>query len=294
MDLQTANYINVNGRLLDLRVPRVMGILNLTPDSFYAGSRVQDGEAIVRRAEQIVQEGGDIIDVGACSTRPGSSAVSPQEERMRLRAGLALVRRALPDAVISVDTFRADVARMCVEEFGVAIVNDIAGGGLDAGMFRTVAGLHVPYVLTHMKGTPQDMQRAPHYDDLQREVCLYFASRVQALRDAGAHDIILDPGFGFGKTLAHNYRLLAGLEDFRIFGLPLLAGVSRKSMVYGLLGGTPDDALNGTTVLHTICLLKGVNILRVHDVHAAVEAVRVVQAMREQSPSAVAGGDANH
>ena len=294
MDLQTANYINVNGKLLDLRVPRVMGILNLTPDSFYAGSRVQAGEAVARRAEQIVQEGGDIIDVGACSTRPGAAAVSPQEERARLRAGLAAVRRAVPDAVLSVDTFRADVARMCVEEFGVAIINDISGGGLDAGMFRTVADLHVPYVLMHMKGTPQDMQRAPHYDDLQREVFLYFASRVQALRDLGAHDIILDPGFGFGKTLAHNYRLLSCLEDFRIFGLPLLAGVSRKSMVYGLLGGTPDDALNGTTALHTICLLKGVNILRVHDVRAAVEAVRVVQAMQEQSPSAVVDDGISH
>ncbi len=294
MDLQTANYINVNGKLLDLRVPRVMGILNLTPDSFYAGSRVQAGEAVARRAEQIVQEGGDIIDVGACSSRPGAAAVSPQEERARLRAGLTAVRRAVPDAVLSVDTFRADVARMCVEEFGVAIINDISGGGLDAGMFRTVADLHVPYVLMHMKGTPQDMQRAPHYDDLQREVFLYFASRVQALRDLGAHDIILDPGFGFGKTLAHNYRLLSCLEDLRIFGLPLLAGVSRKSMVYGLLGGTPDDALNGTTALHTICLLKGVNILRVHDVRAAVEAVRVVQAMQEQSPSAVVDDGISH
>lgn len=274
-------YINVNGRLLDLSTPRVMGILNVTPDSFYAGSRMQTDDEIVRRTEQIVAEGADMIDIGAYSSRPGAADVTLQEEIQRLRRGLSLVRRVLPDAVISVDTFRADVARMCVEEYGVAIINDIAGGAMDADMFPTVAQLGVPYVMMHMQGTPQDMQVQPHYDNLLREVFLYFAERIQRLRDLGAKDIILDPGFGFGKTLQHNYELLAHLDEFHEFGLPLLVGVSRKSMIYRLLDITPDEALNGTTVLNTLCLVKGAHILRVHDVRQAVETVRIFNA--EQS-----------
>ena len=279
--MQGTTYINVNGSLLDLSVPRVMGILNVTPDSFYAASRMQTEEQIARRVEQIRDEGAEIIDIGAYSSRPGAADVPPAEEMERLRQGLGIVRRVWPQAIVSVDTFRADVARMCVEEYGVAIVNDISGGEMDDRMFPTIAQLHVPYVLMHMQGTPQDMQKAPRYGSVVEEVMQYFAKRVQQLRDLGVADIVLDPGFGFGKTLLHNYELLAHLDDFRLFGLPLLVGVSRKSMVYRLLGTTPAEALNGTTVLHTICLMKGANILRVHDVRQAVEARKIITTMNE-------------
>ena len=280
MEILSSKYINVNGSLLDLSVPCVMGILNITPDSFYAGSRMQTEAEITARAQQILDEGAGIIDIGAYSSRPNAENVSPHEEMGRLRMGLEILRRTQPGAVISVDTFRADVARMCVEEYGVAIINDIAAGEMDADMFRTVAELNVPYIMMHMQGTPQNMQQHPHYDNLLKEVFLYFAQKVQQLRDMGMKDIILDPGFGFGKTVEHNYELLAHLEEFRIFELPLLVGVSRKSMIYRLLGNTPQDALNGTTVLDTICLLKGADILRVHDVREAVETVKIVEAMR--------------
>ena len=280
MEITTARYINVNGSLLDLSQPRVMGILNVTPDSFYAGSRTQTEAEIVRRVKQIVSEGAAIIDIGAYSSRPNADNVSAREEMERLRMGLKILFEIQPDAVVSVDTFRADVARMCVEEYGVAIINDIAAGEMDADMFHTVAALNVPYIMMHMQGTPQSMQQHPHYDNLLEEVLLYFARKVQQLRDLGVKDIILDPGFGFGKTMEHNYELLSHLEEFRIFELPLLVGVSRKSMIYRLLDITPQEALNGTTVLDTICLLKGADILRVHDVKEAVETVRIVQAMR--------------
>ncbi len=280
MEITTARYINVNGSLLDLSQPRVMGILNVTPDSFYAGSRTQTEAEIVRRVRQIVSEGAAIIDIGAYSSRPNADNVSAREEMERLRMGLKILFEIQPDAVVSVDTFRADVARMCVEEYGVAIINDIAAGEMDTDMFHTVAALNVPYIMMHMQGTPQSMQQHPHYDNLLKEVFLYFARKVQQLRDLGVKDIILDPGFGFGKTMEHNYELLSHLEEFRIFELPLLVGVSRKSMIYRLLDITPQEALNGTTVLDTICLLKGADILRVHDVKEAVETVRIVQAMR--------------
>lgn len=283
MEITTARYINVNGSLLDLSQPRVMGILNVTPDSFYAGSRTQTEAEIVRRVKQIVSEGAAILDIGAYSSRPNADNVSAREEMERLRMGLKILFEIQPDAVVSVDTFRADVARMCVEEYGVAIINDIAAGEMDADMFHTVAALNVPYIMMHMQGTPQSMQQHPHYDNLLEEVLLYFARKVQQLRDLGVKDIILDPGFGFGKTIEHNYELLSHLEDFRIFELPLLVGVSRKSMIYRLLDITPQEALNGTTVLDTICLLKGADILRVHDVKEAVETVRIVQAMRNNS-----------
>lgn len=283
MEITTARYINVNGSLLDLSQPRVMGILNVTPDSFYAGSRTQTEAEIVRRMKQIVSEGAAIIDIGAYSSRPNADNVSAREEMERLRMGLKILFEIQPDAVVSVDTFRADVARMCVEEYGVAIINDIAAGEMDADMFHTVAALNVSYIMMHMQGTPQSMQQHPHYDNLLEEVLLYFARKVQQLRDLGVKDIILDPGFGFGKTIEHNYELLSHLEDFRIFELPLLVGVSRKSMIYRLLDITPQEALNGTTVLDTICLLKGADILRVHDVKEAVETVRIVQAMRNNS-----------
>ena len=283
MEITTARYINVNGSLLDLSQPRVMGILNVTPDSFYAGSRTQTEAEIVRRVKQIVSEGAAIIDIGAYSSRSNADNVSAREEMERLRMGLKILFEIQPDAVVSVDTFRADVARMCVEEYGVAIINDIAAGEMDANMFHTVAALNVPYIMMHMQGTPQSMQQHPHYDNLLKEVFLYFARKVQQVRDLGVKDIILDPGFGFGKTMEHNYELLSHLEEFRIFELPLLVGVSRKSMIYRLLDITPQEALNGTTVLDTICLLKGADILRVHDVKEAVETVRIVQAMRNNS-----------
>lgn len=285
MNQEQTKYLNVNGRLLDFSTPCVMGILNVTPDSFYSGSRMQTEEEIEARVRQILEEGAAIIDVGAYSSRPNADHVSAEEEMNRLRLGLDVLRRTAPDAIVSVDTFRADVARMCVEEYGVAIINDIAAGEMDADMFSTVAELNVPYIMMHMQGTPQNMQQHPHYDNLLREVFLYFARKVQQLRDLGVKDIVLDPGFGFafGKTLEHNYQLMAHLEEFRLFELPLLVGVSRKSMIYRLLDTTPQEALNGTTVLHTLALMKGADILRVHDVRQAVEAVKIVEAMKAAS-----------
>lgn len=287
METLHPKYININGSLLDLSTPCVMGILNVTPDSFYEGSRMQTEAEIVRRIEQILSEGASIIDIGAYSSRPNAENVSPGEEMERLRIGLSILRKVQPEAIVSVDTFRADVARMCVEEYGVAIINDIAAGEMDEDMFRTVADLNVPYIMMHMRGTPQNMQQRPHYENLSKEVFEYFARKVQQLRDLGVKDIILDPGFGFGKTVEHNYELLAHLEEFRIFELPLLVGVSRKSMIYRLLGTTPQEALNGTTVLDTICLLKGANILRVHDVREAVETVKIVEAMKKEGEKAI-------
>ena len=275
---KTIHYtLNVRGRLLDLSKPQVMGILNVTPDSFYAGSRMETEEAVRRRVRQIIAEGGSMIDVGAYSSRPGAADVSAEEEMERLRRGMSIVREEAPEIPVSVDTFRADVAKMAVEELGVDIINDISGGELDKEMFKTVAKLGVPYILMHMKGTPQTMQQAPHYEDLMKEVMLYFAEKVQQLRDLGQKDIVLDPGYGFAKTIDHNYELLKHQEMLEVFELPLLVGVSRKSMIYRFLGSSPEEALNGTTVLNTLALQKGANILRVHDVKEAVEVVRLVE-----------------
>lgn len=275
-----AKYINVNGHLLDLEYPRVMGILNVTPDSFYAGSRKQTEEEIINRCKQISDEGGCIIDLGAYSSRPNAEHISAEEEMNRLRGALKVINRHFPQAVLSVDTFRADVAKMCVEEYGVAIINDIAAGMMDDQMFATVAHLGVPYIMMHMQGTPQNMQVNPHYENILKEVLYYFSEKVQRLRDLGAKDLIIDPGFGFGKTIEHNYELMERMDEFSIFELPLLVGISRKSMIYKLLGGGPEDALNGTSVLNTIALSKGANILRVHDVKEAVEAVKIFAALK--------------
>lgn len=274
--------IRVNGQLMDLSTPKVMGILNVTPDSFYAGSRKETTSDIVNRVEQIITEGADMIDIGAYSSRPNAEHVSTKEEMARLRKGLEAIREVAPEAIVSVDTFRADVASMCVEEYGVALINDISGGQMDERMFDTVARLDVPYIMMHMQGTPQDMQQHIHYDHLRMEIMQYFALKVQDLHSRGVKDIIIDPGFGFGKTLAHNYELFKQLEDFKLFELPLLVGISRKSMIYKLLDSSPEEALNGTTVLNTIALTKGVDILRVHDVKACVEAVRIFNQMNEQ------------
>lgn len=278
-------YMNVKGRLLDLSTPQVMGILNVTPDSFYSDSRMQTEKDIADRAQQIIDEGASIIDIGAYSSRPNAEHISAEEEMNRLRTGLDILNRNHPDAVISVDTFRAEVAEQCVKEYGVAMINDISAGEMDNRMFATVAELGVPYIMMHMQGTPQNMQNEPHYDNLMKEVFLYFATKVQQLRDLGVKDIILDPGFGFGKTLEHNYELMAHLDEFSVFELPLLVGVSRKSMIYKLLGGTPQDSLNGTTVLDTVALMKGAHILRVHDVREAVEAVRMTEKIKHYSYS---------
>ena len=274
--------IRVNGQLMDLSTPKVMGILNVTPDSFYAGSRKETTSDIVNRVEQIITEGADMIDIGAYSSRPNAEHVSTKEEMARLRKGLEAIREVAPEAIVSVDTFRADVASMCVEEYGTTLINDISGGQMDERMFDTVARLDVPYIMMHMQGTPQDMQQHIHYDHLRMEIMQYFALKVQDLHSRGVKDIIIDPGFGFGKTLAHNYELFKHLEDFKLFGLPLLVGISRKSMIYKLLDSSPEEALNGTTVLNTIALTKGVDILRVHDVKACVEAVRIFNQMNEQ------------
>lgn len=273
--------LNLRGKLYSLCEPKIMGILNVTPDSFYAESRTSNEEHIAARVQQLMDDGADMIDIGGYSSRPGADDVSPEEEMNRLRRGLRVVRRLYPEVPISVDTFRADVARMCVEEEGADIINDISGGMMDRQMFRTVARLGVPYILMHMQGTPDTMQQAPHYDNLRREVMLYFAERIDRLCQMGAKDIIVDPGFGFGKTLEHNYELFHHLDDFNLFNLPLLVGISRKSMIYNLLGGTPQTSLNGTTVLNTIALMKGAHILRVHDVKEAVEAKRIVMKMKE-------------
>ena len=283
MNQEQTKYLNVNGRLLDFSTPCVMGILNVTPDSFYSGSRMQTEGEIEARVRQILEEGAAIIDVGAYSSRPNADHVSAEEEMNRLRLGLEVLRRTAPDAIVSVDTFRADVAWMCVREYGVAIINDIAAGEMDADMFSTVAELNVPYIMMHMQGTPQNMQQHPHYDNLLREVFLYFARKVQQLRDLGVKDIVLDPGFGFGKTLEHNYQLMAHLEEFRLFELPLLVGVSRKSMIYRLLDTTPQEALIGMSVLHTLALMMGAEIVRVHEVRKAFEAVKIVEAMKAAS-----------
>lgn len=273
--------INVKGQLIDLSEPQVMGILNVTPDSFFSGSRKQTETEIRERVAEIFNEGASMIDVGAYSSRPDADDISPEEEMSRLRRGLKIVREMYPEAVVSVDTFRADVTRMCVEEYGADIINDISGGNMDCRMFSTVAELGIPYILMHMKGTPQTMQQSPQYDDLMKDILLYFAERVQQLRDLGQKDIIIDPGFGFAKTLNHNYELMQQLDKLGVFELPVLVGVSRKSMIYRLLGGTPADALNGTTTLNTIALLKGASILRVHDVKECVEVVNIVKKMKE-------------
>jgi len=253
--------INVHGRLLDLSVPRVMGILNATPDSFFSDSRMQTEREIAERTTEIVEQGGDIIDVGAYSTRPGASEVPVEEEMARLQFALQVIRREHPDVVLSVDTFRADVARMCVEEYGVSIINDVSEM-TDEAMARTVARLGVPYILMSVQPT-------------LREMLIGLADKVQQLRNQGAKDIIIDPGFGFGKTLDQNYQLMYELEKLHVLGLPLLVGISRKSMIYKRLDCTPAEALNGTTVLNTIALTKGASILRVHDVREAVETIRL-------------------
>lgn len=276
--------LNVSGKLLEVDSPIVMGILNATPDSFYSVSRCDSDEAVRMRVRQIVSEGGRIIDVGGYSSRPMADDVAPEDEWRRLSAALRIVRDEAPGAIVSVDTFRASIAERCVGEYGVDIVNDISSGQLDRAMIPTVARLKVPYVMMHMRGNPHTMQDFTDYGDVAADVMRFLGDRMKEAAYAGISDIILDPGFGFSKTLDQNYELLARMELLRELGYPLLVGVSRKSMVYKLLGTSPEQSLNATTAVNTLALLKGASILRVHDVREAVEAVAVVEKFREESP----------
>lgn len=273
--------INIDGELLDLTTPKVMGILNVTPDSFYSGSRKQTEEEILQRCRQIMEEGGVMIDVGAQSTAPTSSLLTAKEEAARLMPALKLIRRELPEVILSVDTFYADVARQAVEEHGVQIINDISAGQIDSRMFSMMAELKVPYVLMHMRGTPQNMQKQTNYDNLFQDITYFFSERIAQLKSLGVNDVIVDPGFGFSKTVMQNFELMAYLKYFHIFDEPILVGISRKSMIYRLLGNTPEESLNGTTVLNSIALLSGASILRVHDVKEAVECVLLTSQIKQ-------------
>ena len=273
MSSATSYLINVGGKLLSLDVPIVMGILNATPDSFY--QHHEGAEAIRLRTRQMLAEGAAILDVGACSTRPGFTPPDEQEEMWRLREALAVVREEAPEGVVSVDTFRASVAKMCVEEFGVQMVNDISGGELDKEMFRMVAELHVPYILTHNKALAIERKQ-----EVVSEVLRDLGGKVETLHELGVCDIIIDPGFGFGKTLEENYILMQNLEVLHELYLPLLVGVSHKSMIYKLLGTTPGEALNGTTALHTVAVMKGAHILRAHEVREAMECIKIYQMLK--------------
>lgn len=273
--------INCNGSLLDLSVPKVMGVLNVTPDSFYDGGYYKNNEQIHRQVQNLVSDQADMIDVGGYSSRPGAEHISAEDELSRLRPVLEQIRQNHPEVILSVDTFRADVARIAVEEYQVDIINDISGGELDSKMFETIAELQVPYIMMHMKGTPQNMKKRAEYDDMMKEITAYFSKKTDQLKRMGVHDVILDPGFGFAKNIDQNYQLLNQLDQFRFFDLPILAGISRKSMIYKLLNLEPREALNGTTVLNTVALEKGADILRVHDVKEAKQAVHIMEKMKE-------------
>ena len=275
--------LNLHGKLVTIDRPWVMGIINITPDSFYSGSRAMDEQSLVGQVRQMLADGADVLDVGACSTRPGSQSVDAQGEMDRLQWALAVIRREAPDTILSVDTYRAAVARRCVEEWGVDIINDISGGTIDEAMFATVADLRVPYVLMHMRGTPETMSQLTDYDNVTADVLEWMARRIDELRQMGVADVIADPGFGFAKTLEQNYQLLARLEAFHALNAPLLVGVSRKRMIYTPLDCIADEALNGTTVINTMALLQGAHILRVHDVKAAVEAVKLTTLTRQSA-----------
>ncbi len=268
--------ITLNHRPLDLTSPVVMGILNVTPDSFYDGGKYLSETKVIGRIRQIVEEGAGIIDVGAYSSRSGAAFVDEKEELGRLAWAVELVRKYYPSVPVSIDTFRAGVAKEIVGCLGEVMVNDISGGTLDDGMFDFVASSGVPYIMMHIQGTPQTMQKNPVYDNVVADVRRFFTDRIARLNAAGFDNIILDPGFGFGKTLDHNYELMSGMHTYRDLGYPLLVGISRKTMIYKALGCTANEALNGTTVLNTISLMKGASILRVHDVKEAVEAVKLV------------------
>ncbi len=268
--------INIDGKLIDVSEPKIMGIVNITPDSFYAGSRCTDEQAIINRVNQIIAEGATFVDVGAYSSRPGAENIDEKTEKDRLTSALKTIRKNFPEIIISLDTFRASIAEWAVNEFGIGIINDISGGNLDAEMFPTMARLKVPYILMHMRGTPANMQEQTNYVNVVKEIINELSQKIFKLREDGVNDIIIDPGFGFAKTIEQSYQVLRNLDMFKIFELPVLVGLSRKSMIYKFLNISPDEALNGTTALHTIALLKGVGILRVHDVKEACEVIKIV------------------
>ena len=270
-------FINIRGRLLDLRHPRVMGIINVTDDSFYPGSRYTSDGEILAIAGRMLEEGADILDIGGCSTRPGAQDVPEETEKKRVCRASELILGKYPEAVVSVDTYRASVAGEAVRNSGADIINDISGGEMDKEMFPLVTKLNVPYIMMHMQGTPQTMQSEPHYEDVVSDILFWFGQRIVQLQQAGVKDIIIDPGFGFGKTAGHNFELLRRMNEFHIAGLPLLAGFSRKSMIWRTLNITPDDALNGTSALNMTALMKGTSILRVHDVKEAKEVVTLFE-----------------
>ncbi len=275
--------LNAGGKLIDLSTPKVMGIINVTPDSFFAGSRKTNVSDAVFMAEKMLNDGADLLDIGAYSSRPGATDISPQEETDRLLPVIEVIVKRFPEAVLSVDTFRASVAEVAVNA-GAQIINDISGGDLDAQMFKTVAKLQVPYILMHMKGTPQNMQEKAQYEDVFAEVFDYFAEKVYRLKQLHVHDVVLDPGFGFAKTREQSFELLQQMQGFDLLDLPLLVGISRKGMIYKTLNGTAETALNGTTVLNTIALMNGASVLRVHDVKEAVEAVELFMAYQGEKP----------
>lgn len=275
-----AKYINVKGKLIDLGTPRVMGVLNITPDSFYKGSRYSDEKSIISAAGKMIDEGADFLDVGGYSSRPGAVNIPAEEEKIRVIKAVKLIVKNFPLAIISVDTFRAEIAREAICDCGAHMINDISGGEADKEMFKLVTELNVPYIMMHMKGSPENMQHNPEYDDVVADLLKWFAGRIVKLQSEGVKDIIIDPGFGFGKNAGHNFEMLNRLKDFSITGLPLMVGISRKSMIWKTLNITPDEALNGTSVLNTVALMNGANILRVHDVKEAVEAVKLTEKIR--------------
>ncbi|MCF6357457.1 MAG: dihydropteroate synthase [Draconibacterium sp.] len=273
--LKRKNTINIGGEIIDFTVPVVMGILNATPDSFYDGGKIEDVKVLLSTVEKMIKDGAQILDIGAVSTRPGAEFISTKIELSRLLPAVQAIRNSFPKIPISIDTFRSWVAVRVIDEIGPIIVNDISGGSLDSKMFETIGKMRVPYILSHIQGTPKDMQENPQYNDLIKDISTYFGEKVKRLTKFGVLDIIIDPGFGFGKTINHNYELLNRLDSFKVFQLPVLAGISRKSMIWKALENTPEEALNGTTVANTLALMGGADILRVHDVKEAVEAVNI-------------------
>ena len=274
--------LNLRGKIINLSAPLVMGIVNITPDSFFDGGKHKTTWDVVKHAARMLEEGAHILDLGAASSRPGTGLIDPREEQERLLPVIKAILRRFPDTLLSVDTYNSETALVAVEA-GAHMINDISAGNIDPAMFDTISRLQVPYVIMHMQGTPATMQKNPVYKDLIKEISLYFSEKIRNLNAMGVNDIILDPGFGFGKTVEHNYRLLDQLDFFRIFDLPLLVGVARKSMITRVLGNTPAEALNGTTAVNTLAVLKGAHILRVHDVREAIEAIKIAEMLKSQS-----------
>lgn len=276
--------LNCRGKLLDLSIPRIMGILNVTPDSFYDGGKYISSDRIRTQLNKMINEGADIIDIGGISTRPGAKPVSEEEELKRIIPAIKLVREIHPETIISVDTYRSAIARIAVEDFAVEIINDISGGELDEKMYETIAALKVPYIIMHMRGNPETMQTCTEYADIIKEMIGYFSDKTEHLLELGVRDLIIDPGFGFSKTTGQNFYLLNHLDSFQLFELPLMVGLSRKSMLFKTLETNPSEVLNGTTVLHTVALMKGANILRVHDVKEAVQAIILTKKLKTSKP----------